>query len=198
MAQPRSARRYTRDSFVFSEIFFLLTTWTLTKLCPRTRPNFRLAERRMIPISSPFHQHFHPALRLPPFCFFTLTRLTQPTLSSSPSLSLSFSLSPPNFPSLFRADPTDVAELTYKLCFQVNFPGNAEFSKLWYSITLPSARAILTSRSFNDQGEKRLAILPLGSAILTTPGVTPRASDSRILTRELAYLEKECEASLLI
>lgn len=36
--------------------------------------------------------------------------------------------------------PLQASQLTYKLCFRVNFPGNAEFSKLRYSITpqLPS------------------------------------------------------------
>lgn len=99
----------------FSEIFFLLATWTLTKLCPRTRPGLTsVSRRRMIPEPNPppfFHLHFQPAPRLPRFCFFILIP------------------SPPLCP--LQASP----QLTYKLCFQVNFPGNAEFSKLRYSIT---------------------------------------------------------------
>lgn len=85
--------RRTRVSSVFSEIFFLLATWTLTKLRPRVgaQPNFRLREtndhglvpppRPPPPYSNPLHERDStPAIsdsRLPPFCFFTLSRVTR-------------------------------------------------------------------------------------------------------------------------
>ena len=118
MARPQSPKERERGGggtrasppSPFSEIFFLLATWTLTKLCPRTRPGLTsVSRRRMIQPSPPFSISI--SNRLPRFCFFTLI--------PSPRL----------FP------PQASPQLTYKLCFQVNFPGNAEFSKLRYSIT---------------------------------------------------------------
>lgn len=119
--------RRTRVSSVFSEIFFLLATWTLTKLRPRVgaQPNFRLRETNdpgLVPPRPPLPptrtrlhpRHFQPDSRLPPFCFFTLSRVTRRRL-------------PVLIPLPRRTPPAPGVEVTYKLCFRVNFAGTAEF-----------------------------------------------------------------------
>ena len=106
----RQRRRcYTRHSFRIFRNFAPFSNLDPDQtLSPYTRPNFRLAERRMIPISSPLPSPFPP--RLPDFRPFAFSSLfphwpNPPSLLSSP-LSLSLSLSSTNVPSLLRADPT--------------------------------------------------------------------------------------------
>lgn len=121
--------RRTRVYSVFPEIFFLLATWTLTKLRPRVgaQPNFRLRETNdpgLVPAAlhpssaTPLHErlllyHFQPRLSTSALLLFH-------PRSGDPPSSLC-----PHTPSL--SNPTTPAEVTYKLCFRVNFAGTAEF-----------------------------------------------------------------------
>lgn len=102
---------------------------------PSHRECTRLASIPILPNFLPF-SNLDPDQTLSSYLGLTSVSRRRMIPGSSSLLHLHFQPAPrlPRFCSLHHPPP-QASQLTYKLCFQVNFPGNAEFSKLRYSIT---------------------------------------------------------------
>lgn len=134
---------------VFSEIFFLLATWTLTKLRPRAQPNFRLRETNdpglvltVVPLL------FSPYIRVtppPPFParFPTSALLLFHPYSGDPSPS------PYPHTSPYRTPPSQ-SKLLISYVFEWTLLAPRNFETLIFNNSA-SAHGILIFRSFNGK-----------------------------------------------